>query len=893
MHTTTYRSVASLWRLLAARTRSSAGVLAGILAAVVVAIALICGLSAVAELQLRDAVRDAVPPPETSDGWLQLQTRPAEDAAAQDAAAAALFADVLGQTANVERLELGEPGSDLERVAWRITPDADRLGSDTIGPLSSGLDRLADAFRSSEAAVRGASASGGLPAALTEVEAGARAATALLPVPLVVLGVLAWFAVLQLARLLGLSRGREAALLRARGMSAGQSFSLAAGESLVIAGLGSAIGWAAILAIVPAIPGGSRSFDAARDTWPLALAGAVAVWATLTIGQLRETRRATGATAAAGRTTRAATPAAGILLVVLAGVMIWQARGPADGTWGLVVTTLAPALGVIAVAILSVLVFGPVSALAAALLSHGRRVVPSYPALQIARRLSASAVAIALVAIAVCGTVLAGGYAGMASTTAADSQRVQAGAALRAILPVGAGDMASARGTEGVSLAAPALVAPIGAGDGEAVLLALPAAVLPELLFDVPGAAEPADVAEAVGVTSPLVGVDTPTLTIDAVAVSQTPEAIGDSTVRAWIVDAYGVAIAIPLPVEVESTAGTPTFAFHAEAALPEGEWRLAGVEIARGVAWPYADISLVDVTVSAGATLDLDLPDVVRLYGGFGDPGVSSELVWSANGADTVRIPVAVTAAFASTLGLGVGDRIDLPFSDSGRVVTATVAAVFEAIPGIGVGPGVIADLGALTVAQMPSEPVAGEPAATPPLPDQLWAAGDESAAPALAEVLDAVVMVPESQSTAVTAPVTVVWIAAALGGAVLAGVALVALLAALTRQRAGEVLVLRAIGLAPRSQSRQRIGEAVAVVATAVVLGTAGGLVLAALLVPGLVMRAVPSAQLVPALAIEAWPIAATLAVIAAGCVVGGLVIAGAIRTQSASTRLEEAAP
>ncbi|SIT86677.1 FtsX-like permease family protein [Microbacterium sp. RU33B] len=879
-------------RLIRERTRASRGVLASILAAIVVSTTLLCGLSAVADLQLRAAVRAAVPDADVPEGWLQLQTRPAADAAVQDAAADALFDEVLGDTAVVERLELGDPGTDFERVAWRITPDPDRLGPDSIERLAAGLDRLPTAFRDSDAEERGASVSGGLPAAVAEVAIGTRAATALLPVPLIVLGVLAWFAVLQLARLLGLSRGREAALLRARGLSGRQSAMLAAGESAAVAG--AALGWALGLVLVPALPGGAGGLPAVVATWPLALLVVLAATATLAVGQLRAAGRARGSDAAAGRVARAATPAAGILLVVVTGVVIWQARTSPSGVWGIVVATLAPALGVAAVALLAVLLFGPVAAFAAMLAGRARGISPSYPARQVARRVGAYSVAVALVAIAVCGAVLAGGYAGMAGTTAADSQRVQAGTAMRAVLPVGAGDVARAESVDGVELAAPAIVVPVASSGEDAVLLALPADAMRDLLFEVPGAAAPATLADAVGAPSSLVAISGSELRLDASARSSVPEAIADTAVRAWIVDDAGTTVPLALEVETGDDATGDTSTFAARAQLPDGAWRLAGLELARGNAWAQVEISFTRFALSAdGAPLDVTLPPVVRLYGGFGAPGVPSALVWSAAGEEGDRVPLAITTSLASTLALDVGDPVDLSFSASGRVLGGTVASVSDAIPGIGARPGAVADLEALTVAQLPSAPTIGEPAATPPLPDQLWAAGDEASAPALADELGVPVLVPASQSTAVTAPVTIVWIAAALGGAVLAGVALVALLAAVTRQRAGEVLVLRAIGVAPRRQSRQRVAEAVVVVAIAAALGAAGGYALTALLVPGLVARAVPSAALAPVLSVDGWPVIAAVALIAVGCLAGAVAIAASVAAQSRSTRLEEAAP
>jgi ABC-type antimicrobial peptide transport system permease subunit len=134
--------------------------------------------------------------------------------------------------------------------------------------------------------------------------------------------------------------------------------------------------------------------------------------------------------------------------------------------------------------------------------------------------------------------------------------------------------------------------------------------------------------------------------------------------------------------------------------------------------------------------------------------------------------------------------------------------------------------------------------------------------------------------------------WNTAAAGGALLAGVALVALLTALTSQRAGEVLVLRALGIAATPQSRMRAVETGLVVVLATVLGIAGGMLLAALLVPSLVERAVPAAQLTPALALDPWPLVIAALVVAAAWAGSAYGAALAVRRQATSTRLEEAA-
>ena len=219
-------------------------------------------------------------------------------------------------------------------------------------------------------------------------------------------------------------------------------------------------------------------------------------------------------------------------------------------------------------------------------------------------------------------------------------------------------------------------------------------------------------------------------------------------------------------------------------------------------------------------------------------------------------------------------------------------VADIVEAIPGVGSGPGVLAPLDAISAAPLVTGTRTDSPP-EPPLGHQIWADGPPNAAAGLAESLGAQVTTPTDAASAVTAGLVTAWWACAIGGALLAGVALVALLTALTGQRAGEVLVLRAIGVPPRRQAGMRTVEASVVVALAAVLGAAGGLVLSWLVVPGLAEAAVPVTEVEAVLAVDPWPIVAAAAIVAAALVAFAVGGSAAVRRQGASTRLEEAAP
>lgn len=899
------RPAATTGRLVRARLRSRVGISASIAAAVAVAIALLCGLPASASLASTASIVASMPDSATPAGWLQVHTRVATDVDAQDAEARAVVEGLLGADVEVETVRLGEAGTDSERVAWRLTPASEALDAEGVERLARGLARVPEALRESDAAEGGILASGGLADAAADIAVGVVAAAAITPVPIVILGVLAWFAVLQLARLLGTARGRETRVLTARGLAARQDVGLATVEAAVIVVAGAVVGAAAAAAVV-ALSWGSASAAALARTWPLVVVSVAVLGATLVVAQLRGARAAAGSASIAGRIARAASPGAAVLLVLLAAVLVWQAGQVPPGsrdTWSAAVTALAPTLGVAAVAVLAVILFAPLSALVARTAARRPAVTPSYPSRQVARRVRSFSVAVALVAIAMAGAVLAGGYGATWQAASTASQQVSAGAPLRVALdPVTPGDVATADDSGGVAAAAPALVAPIAAGELGGTVVALPPALMPDVMFDVPGAVDPD--ALAAEVATPRLAAEVPAeatgLRFEARVSTTDPAAAAAMQVRAWVTDSAGVPAEMTLDV---ATADDGAITIVAQQALPGGTapWRLVAVEVAQGRGFLGSELVLTGLRVLAtegageGAELVQPVPNVRLHPAAPGGSAVRSAMVWTAGGEDPARIPVVVTTAFADQLGLETGDEVDVRFDDGSRTIAATVAAVRDALPVAGAGAGVLASLDAVVEASSAmaslTSPSAGTDV-TPPLANEVWAAGDDAAAARLADGLGATVATAGTPASAVAGEVVTLWDAAALGGAVLAGVALVALLAALTSQRAGEVLVLRALGVAPAAQARMRAVEAVVVVVLGALLGAAGGVLLAAVLVPQMAERAIPDAQLAPALAFSPWPIVGALVIVGVALAAAIAGSSAAVRRQGASTRIEEAA-
>jgi hypothetical protein len=884
-----------------------AGARAGILLALVITVAggvgLSAGLGAGSPLSTSDVIRDTLPGPDVPEGWLQVQTRPAADRDVQRDAGTVVLEDMLGDDVLIETLIVGEAGTDFERAAWRITPAPAALTPAGLDRLARSLPRVLTEFRSSEAAEGGAIVTGGLVEAVAAVADAARATSAILPIPIALLCVLAWFAVLQLSRLLGSFRLREAQLLRARGLSPLQSAVLASAEGGVVAVLGVAVGVLAAGAVL-AVLWPEAGVAALVALWPLWIAALLGVAVTVAAAQTAAARG--GRTAAAGRVARAASPALAVLLVAVAAVLVWQAATTAaDGwdAWTVIVTILAPTVGTAALAVIALVVFGPLTALAASLAARARGMSPSYPARHVARRLSAFSVAVALVVIATAGAVLAGGYAATWTGATARAAQLAAGAPLRAVLdPATPADVERARAVG--TAAAPAYAVAVVAGDVSARLVALPQDAIPDVVTDLPGLAEDVqaalDGADAGGVTAQELPEGTTAVRLSGAVTAAAPEIAAAATARAWVVDGAGTPIAVALELSADDGR------FTATGTLPEGlaPWGLVSVEVARGDAFAtdavvFTDLSIAALQDQAETPLELDTIPSASLHPPRGSEGaVRSAVVFAAAGARPERVPAVVTDAFASALDLAAGDELDLRVDGSGRQYALTVADVVPVLPGIGSGAGVFADLDALVVASAPMASGA-DTAPAPPTAGQLWASDAEGAndaadtAAALSAALGVPVETVEDPGATAAGGLATLWPWAATGGAVLAGVALVALLWAAARQRAGEVLVLRALGIPPRRQARLRSGESGFVLVLAAVLGAAGGVALSLALIPGLVSRTIVAAAGTPALRVDPLPVAATAGILLVAFVVAATGAAVTVRRQGASTRVEEAAP
>ncbi len=890
-------------RLAAARMGSRRGVAAIAASVIALSVALICALQAWTGLLTVDALRAALPPADDPAGSMQVQTRPAADRAAQDRAADDLWAELFGTTVEVERFTVGEPGTDLERIAWRIVPRP--LEPATIGTLTAGLQRLSEDFRSSDAAERGAIVTGELVEVVADVDAGATAAATIAPVPVSILAVLAWFAVFQLGRVLGTSRGGERALLRARGLDARQSGLLSLLDAVAVVGIGAVTG--AVLAVAAVVPfRGEAGWSGLVSTAPVLGALVVVLVLTLAIEQTRSSRAASDRAASTGRGARLASPAVAVVVVVLTVVLVWLATtAPADASgWVLVLVTLAPVLGVIAVALLAGVVFPPLASVAAGIAARARGLAPAYSTRQVARRPAVYGVAVGLVAVSVAATAVAAAYAGTWRDTSRDAQRLAAGAPLRLTVdPVTPADIAAVTAVDGVESAVPAIVSPVSAGDTSATLVALPTADAEGVLLEVPGVVDPAAITAALEYESRAIPLP-PGATAVAVRANvavEDPQTASVVSARAWLTD--GVGTPVPVPLRSAPTGDVVAGVLAVEGELPtssvESQWRLIGVEVALGPTYSGAEAVFsgavfTAITPEGDTDLAVDAADgaVLRAadpWDAGADPAIPSTLLWGAGGDGSERTPLALTSSLARALGLSVGDSIDLSAEGAGSAVLGTVRAVIPAVPGAGGRSGVLAPLDAIVEAPLVDSGVAG-PAAVPPRANEIWAQGPPEASAVLAGELGVDVATPETRGAGVAGAVVSSWSIAAIGGAALAGVAVLALLTASTAQRATEVLILRAVGLPISTHVGMRIVEFVVVVVGAAALGLGGGAALAAILIPDLVGRSIPGLAFAPSLSFDPVPLAVGCLVMIVVVVVAAAGASAALRVQATRTRIDE---
>lgn len=416
---------------------------------------------------------------------------------------------------------IGGPTTRLQ-MWWRGLPAISDLRVDGVDDLRNGANGLAGRLRGLIPAETSPRVTTGLPAVLDDVGRSVLVSRSGVILLTIQFAVLAGYAVILVAGMLVERRRSEIALMRSRGASGGHLIAMAVLEATFLAIPAAAL--APVLAFgVTALLGtlgptaGLGLVDSAsigRNAIVISALAGVACVAALTLPTLFVSASPAGARAATGRqarTTLAQRLGLDVALVAVAGVALWQLRlygapltRSARGSLGLdPLLVAAPAIGLVAGAVLALRVVPRLAEVGEQVLVRGRGLVGSLGGRQLARRpLRYTRAALLLMLAAALGT-LASAHA----ATWTRSQADQAGYAAATDIRVVTSDYAPFatwaagplyRAIAGVREATPVSIAPFDLGrtvrDGSLVGL-VPAEIA--LVVTGPPAAGAPDVATA------------------------------------------------------------------------------------------------------------------------------------------------------------------------------------------------------------------------------------------------------------------------------------------------------------------------------------------------------------------------------------------------------------
>ncbi|MGI5187874.1 hypothetical protein ACQEVI_07005 [Promicromonospora sp. CA-289599] len=622
-----------------------------------------------------------------------------------------------------------------------------------------------------------------------------------------------------------------------------------------------------------------------------------------------------------------------------------------DGARTDLTAAAAPALALAALAVAAMAVLGPATRLWAALAGRSRGVVGPLAARQVARRLVVYVVPVVLLVLAGGAATLAGGYTGTAERLRADVDVLANGADVRVTAPENgpldpAPYLLGGPGTGPDAVAAAPALASTGYSDGRPVtLLALPAAALPAVMR------APTEVLDVDRVAGALAGdafATAPALPDDARDVSL--------TVSGWIRPVAGtVALPGGPPHELEmsmvlaapdgtlatlelgqlaegdgtgSTLGPDLSTHELSAAVPPppvGQaWRVAALDMDTRPGWWLADASLTVGGLTAGgeplkvsewtpsemldgsAGLELSpdaSPGEVELSMPLGDGAAAASRLRLLTTPEPAPVPLLVSSSLTEALSLEPEDPFELTLG--GTRLTVVSVASSGTVPGALEPYAALLDRGALAAAlvrevkkpALTSEVwlAAGPPGATAPA-DAVTRLAQEVTAEAeatSATVRDRPdVTTPGHGTTATAVPVRVSFWLAAAGATLLALAGVLAVAVATLRQRRGEVIVLRAVGLGPVAQARARSAELVSVGLVALAVGAVAGWWVARFVVGGLAaatltgIDAAPPARFV----LEAAGTGLVLAAAVAGLVLVAAGVGGRVAGQARDTTYRE---
>ncbi|MGW9631917.1 hypothetical protein ACWGST_14555 [Agromyces sp. NPDC055520] len=714
---------------------------------------------------------------------------------------------------------------------WTAVSDLEAATPESARLLRSELPDVEPALRAqSSIGTDGLSALGGLDGTLTRLLAGLSAVRAIAPLPLLLLAFTGFAAITRLAALLGAARRGETVLLRARGASAGRLARDTAIEVAVVGVPAAIIGAAGAEAVLMAIrPGDGRD-------WGTAAVAASAVFvATLLVVAGRawlDARRPVvrGSGDEVGRVARGLGAAGGVLLIVLAAVSFWQFRlygsplvTSASGSLEVdPVAVLAPMLALLALALAALWLIPPVDALLERLAAARPGLVPVLPMRQLSRRASLYAAASLVTTLAVAGLTLSAAFSGAwqgidrtaaALTTGGEVRVAYAGRdVVQGPDPLALDDPLA--GVEGVTAQAPVVNGEVRIGSERATLVAVPVGDAGPASPGTGAARAAALLEDSSAAAGPAVPDGAASLDV-AAAIEAAPGTGGAVAVSAWFLTEAGAATETPpATLDIASGGGEVRLEVPVAAGL-----RFIGLEAALSgaggadVLVSFGPISFDGETV-AGPGFEVERDHLLTTRSS------TARATLVDGGSDP--LPVVLGAELAERIAAELGDRFVFRVLTGGAEVDAVVAGVIPVVPTAGAG-GVLADLAAFERYAFDAGagvPAFGERWIAAADPDRLAAdLGREQGSAVIAEARSA-----SSSAPFISPAIASLWIGAA-GALVFALISVVALVAALGGSRLGEIVVLRALGVTARTQSRARLAELSVTLGTAVVAGALVG--------------------------------------------------------------------
>jgi hypothetical protein len=795
-----------------------------------------------------------------------IQARRADDPAAQRAAAASTIGanvDLRAMQVTVDDVEQGGE----QYLRWTLQPHATGFTAAAIPGLITGLEGLQRAFTADpEIAPSGVTTDGSLSTTLGDIQRrlGAEQGASLVPIGLV--AIIGLVALGQVSRLQAAARAPQLGLIRSRGASFRRLALTAAVETLVVTLPAAALGSAAAIGLLQFFFAG-----VAVDALVLVIAvgvslAAVGIVAVTTVATARTASLRDAAFSGRGRTAVGAV--ALVLVLVVAALSFWQFTiygspvvATPSGARVEPFLAAAPALVLLALVILGLTLFAPVAGIAEVSTARSRRVSPSFPIRQVSRRVGLHAVSVTVVALAVGSMVVGAAYSATLAPVSSLPAALRAGSDIRVI-------SATEPSAPDATAIAPAIVTSGQFGGDAAELVALPAALLPEVMTDLDGTIEPATMGAAITAEPGGIPIDADTTELafdvtitvgpvveqEFIPENRPDETTGDATtqLRAIVADERDRVSVVPL----EAIVGGGNFSRSIE--LPDGADRVLAVEVEIGPDALVQDytitITAIDGTATEGNWSIAAMTPVESAFYGFDAPSLddsrpasvrmpaysySQRVELVANGIDLAApVPALINRDLADRLSLAVGDVITLRSALLGEGFDLEVSGIVAAVPGTTNAYAVLADLGRvegrlLGVDRAPGADGGYAGSAV----NQYWissATPEQTAAGIAGDVTVVSRSTPPPSSTVIA-----LWLGG-LGALLLAAATLLAGNGMVSRARAGELHVLRALGMRRREIRAARRLEVTVVVVVGVVLGAASGLIVAALTVPQLARSA-----------------------------------------------------